>query len=134
MRSTHCTLHTPGHSVHYIQGRQITDFARHYPGRCDAVTVTDLGAGWFETKIDGETRLGWNHDHDLVTDVARDSVLGEVVHVPDFDALVRWVSGSGTVGNSGTSGTVLIPAWSDVRPCVAVDGGSFVYREVRDER
>ena len=94
MRSTHCTLHTPGHSVHYIQNRQITDFARHYPERCHAVTVTDLGAGWFETKIDGETRLGWNHDHDLVTEIARDSVLGEVVHVPDFAALVRWVDGN----------------------------------------
>lgn len=133
MRSTHCALHTPGHSVHYIQGRQITDFALHYPDRCHAVTVTDLGAGWFGAEIDGVTRLGWNHDHDLVTAVARDSVLGEVVHVPDFGALVRWVDGGRHAGTAGTAGpvtgplnpagTVLLPAWGDVRPCVTADGG-----------
>lgn len=125
MRTTHCTLHTPGHSVHYIQGRRITDFAFHYPDRCHAVTVTDLGAGWFETTIDGEARLGWSHDHDLVTVIARDSVLEEVVHVPDFDALVRRVGGR-------TSGTVLIPAWGRAGSCVTTE--TFVHREVRDER
>lgn len=105
MRTTHCTLHTPGHSVHYIQTRQITDFARHYPDRCRSVAVADLGAGWFETVIDGETRRGWHHDHDLVTDVARDSVLGEVWYVPDFGALVRWT------GAAQDAATVLVPAW-----------------------
>lgn len=122
MRTTHCTLHIPGHSVHYIQGRQITDFALHYPDRCRPVTLTDLGAGWFETEIDGETRLGWNHDHDLVTEVARDSVLVEVSYVPDFEALVRWVGGSRAVGPLPGSGTVLLPSWSEARPCVPVDG------------
>ncbi|MGP5082127.1 hypothetical protein ACTXJ8_10055 [Corynebacterium variabile] len=131
MRTTHCTLHTPGHSVHYIQGRQITDFARHYPERCHTVTVTDLGAGWFETEIGGETRLGWNHDHDLVTEIARDSVLGEVVHVPDFGALVRWVGAGRSVGPVAGSGTVIIPAWGRAGSCVAAD--AFVYREVGDD-
>ena len=128
MRSTHCTLHTPGHSVHYIQTRQLTDFARHYPERCHAVTVTDLGAGWFETKIDGETRLGWNHDHDLVTEIARDSVLGEVVHVPDFAALVRWVDGN----SNGSAGTVLLPAWGKTGSCAADRAASR--QEMRDDR
>ncbi|WP_291476239.1 hypothetical protein [Corynebacterium sp.] len=135
MRTTHCTLHTPGHSVHYIQGRRITDFARHYPERCHTVTVTDLGAGWFETEIDGESgtvRLGWNHDHDLVTEIARDSVLGEVVHVPDFGALVRWVGRNRAVGPVEGSGTVLLPTWGKAGSCVTTD--SFVYREVRDEQ
>lgn len=132
MRTTHCTLHTPGHSVHYIQGRRITDFARLYPDRCHTVTVTDLGAGWFETEIDGQIRLGWNHDHDLVTEIARDSVLGEVVHVPDFGALVRWVGADRVAGAVTGSGTVIIPAWGEARTCASVD--SFVYREARDEQ
>ncbi|HIW91987.1 MAG TPA: hypothetical protein H9870_10040 [Candidatus Corynebacterium avicola] len=129
MRSTHCTLHTPGHSVHYIQNRQITDFARHYPERCHTVTVTDLGAGWFETEIDEDTRLGWNHDHDLVTEIARDSVLGEVTYVPDFSALVRWVDGD---GGGRPSGTVLIPAWGKAGSCTS--GRLTSRQEMRDER
>lgn len=133
MRTTHCTLHTPGHSVHYIQGRQITDFALHYPDRCQAVTVSDLGAGWFEADIDGETRLGWNHDHDLVTEVARDSVLGEVQYIPDFEALIRWVGSFRAGARLPGSGTVLLPVWGEVRPCVTTDAGAPVYREARDD-
>lgn len=140
MRSTHCTLHTPGHSVHYIQNRQITDFALHYPERCHTVTVTDLGAGWFETEIDGDTRLGWNHDHDLVTEISRDSVLGEVIYVPDFSALVRWVDGNGVgrpaaaagATGPGSSGTVLIPAWGKAGSCTTDRVASR--QEMRDER
>ncbi|AWT26997.1 MULTISPECIES: hypothetical protein [Corynebacterium] len=134
MRTTHCTLHTPGHSVHYLQSRRITDFARRFPDRCVPVTVRDLGAGWFEMPAEGGTRLSWNHDPDLVTDVARDSVYGEVVHVPDFEALVRWVGGNRAAGPVEGSGTVLIPAWGGARPCLTVDGYRGVRQEARDER
>ncbi|AGP30058.1 hypothetical protein [Corynebacterium terpenotabidum] len=117
MRTTYCTLHGPGHSPQYIQARQITDFLRHYPERCHRVTVTDLGAGWFSMDIDGDTRLGWNHDHDLVTAIARDSVLREVIYTPDFEALVRRV---------GQAGTILIPAWGEARRCVPLGGRRVV--------
>jgi hypothetical protein len=64
MRSTHCTLHIPGHSAHYLQARQITDFARNFPDRCRPAVLTDLGAGWFTAGIaeaggDISTRTGW---------------------------------------------------------------------------
>lgn len=133
MRTTHCTLHIPGHSVHYIQGRQIIDFALRHPEQFQPVSLTDLGAGWFETEIDGETRLGWNHDHDLVTAVARDSVLAGVSYVPTFGALVRWTGSARSIGHSG-SGTVVTPSWSGARPCAPVDGVR-IFREVgRDVR
>ena len=112
MRTTHCTLHTPGHSVHYLQNRQVLGFARHYPGRLVDVHLTDIGAGWFDLRIGEYNRLGWYHDHDLVTDIARDSVLGDVQYIPDFHALVRWV-GEG-------AGTVLFPSWGEARRCVEV--------------
>ncbi|MDN6439090.1 MAG: hypothetical protein L0K27_06430 [Corynebacterium nuruki] len=133
MRSTHCTLHIPGHSAHYLQARQITDFARNFPDRCRPAVLTDLGAGWFTAGIadvgdgatgdDSSTRTGWNHDPDLVTDIARDSVLGEVWYVPDFAALVRWTAAG------QRAGTVLVPAWDEPAAClpaqrpVAVGGG-----------
>jgi hypothetical protein len=122
MRSTHCTLHLPGHSAHYLQTRQITDFARTFPDRCRPVVLTDLGAGWFDAE-DGGTRTGWNHDPDLVTDISRDSVLGEVWYVPDFAALLRWT------GAGRDAATVLLPAWDEPAAClpaqrpVAVGGG-----------
>jgi hypothetical protein len=113
MRSTHCTLHLPGHSAHYLQTRQITDFARNFPDRCHPVTVTDLGAGWFTAAgDDGHTGTGWNHDPDLVTDIARDSVLGEVWYVPDFAALVRWTR------TDRDAATVVVPAWTEPAACL----------------
>jgi hypothetical protein len=111
MRSTHCTLYIPGHATHYIKNRQVMDFVRRYPERLVTVALTDLGAGRFSTEpadadVAHPSRLGWNHDPDLVTEIARDSVLGEVQYIPDFEALVRWIGEPG-----GGSGTIVEPAW-----------------------
>ena len=127
MRTTHCNLYLPGHTVHYIQGRKVGEYTFDHPDECEPVTVTDLGAGWFETTIDGEVRLGWNHDPDRVTMFARDSVLGEVRYVPFSGALAM-----GSVRDNGPLvGPLLYPAWGcssnefengGFRSCVLADG------------
>lgn len=116
MRAIRCPLYLPGHSVHFLQARQIAEFSRHFPERSRKVILTDLGAGWFEVDLEGEVRRGWDHDQDLVTDIARDSVLEEVRYIPDFHALIR------RVGDVEGAGTVLIPAWGAPRSCVTVEG------------
>lgn len=128
MRTTYCNLYLPGHTVHYIQGRKLGEYQIEHPEQCRPVKVTDLGAGWLETEVDGETRLGWNHDPDRVTMFARDSVLGEVVHVPFSEALasVQYHSDGARAGSF-----LLYPAWGSAgheleggqfRKCVHADG------------
>lgn len=119
MRTTHCSLYLPGHTVHYIQGRKVAEFRYEHPDECEPVTVNDLGAGWLEATVDGDTRLGWNHDPDRVTMFGRDSVLGEVLYVPFSGALVSVRSGDG----ERTGVPVLYPAWG--ASSGEFDGGGF---------
>ncbi|MDN5683716.1 hypothetical protein [Corynebacterium glyciniphilum] len=128
MRTTHCSLYLPGHTVHYIQGRKLGEYQIEFPERCRQVKITDLGAGWFETEVGGETWLGWNHEPDRVTMFARDSVLGEVVYVPFSKALAS-VRRDEEGRRKGSF--VLYPAWGTTdrefegarfRKCVVSDG------------
>ncbi|MGV0869115.1 hypothetical protein [Corynebacterium kalidii] len=108
MRTTRCNLYLPGHTVHYIQGRKLGEFQIEFPERCRKVTLNDLGAGWFEAVLDGETYLGWNHDPDRVTMLARHSVFGEVVYIP-FSKSLAGVRRDDYGRRTGSY--VLYPAW-----------------------
>jgi hypothetical protein len=72
------------------------------------ITLNDLGAGWFEAVLDGETYLGWNHDPDRVTMLARHSVFGEVVYIP-FSKSLAGVRRDDYGRRTGSY--VLYPAW-----------------------
>lgn len=119
MRYPQCHLCHPGHQVCHSRAREVAA-ALHspqgYPGPVAPVELTDLGGGWFEAGIDGEARLGWNHNLDDVAAFARDSVLGEVLFLPEFSALVCV---RGQFDTTASQCRLLYPAWGGRHGCVA---------------
>ncbi|MGP9724890.1 hypothetical protein ACT3SZ_12835 [Corynebacterium sp. AOP40-9SA-29] len=118
MRTTHCRLYLPGHTVHHIHGRKLGEFLACFPERCLHASVTDLGDGWLEAEIDGETKTGWSHDPARVSDFAADSALGKVTYIPFTGTLA-----SAIYNEDGTrfGSTVLYPAWG-ATPQGFIDG------------
>ncbi|MGO1950271.1 MAG: hypothetical protein ACTH1D_11605 [Mycobacteriaceae bacterium] len=73
----------------------------------------DLGDCWFEVVFAGERRLGWNHDADRVSRIARCAV---VLYDPEKDLL----GGFGQHAYKGSAyGTVMLirPSWDGKQPC-----------------
>ncbi|WP_291478421.1 hypothetical protein [Corynebacterium sp.] len=121
MRHPQCSLFHPGHQVHHIQARKVAEVlhpASGDLGRFAPVELTDLGGGWFEAGVDGETRLGWNHSLDDVAAFARDSVLGEVLFIPELSALVCV---RGQFDPVASQRRLLYPSWGKRNACAPVN-------------
>lgn len=119
-----CRSYNPGHTVHPIQSRLVGEFLASFPERCLPLRLTDLGDGWFETVLHGEVRRGWNHNPSAVNAVVLESLLDNVIYVPESGALVS--ARHDADGPTGWRG-ILYPAWGDpgqeiaeiaVRDCV----------------
>lgn len=121
MRHPQCNTVHPGHQVHRGLARKVSEALHPASGgldRFEAVHLTDLGGGWFEAGVDGEVRLGWNHSLDDVAAFARDSVLGDVLYVPQLSVLVCVRTQSDV---SASRRRLLSPAWGRTARCVPVD-------------
>lgn len=121
MRHPQCTTVHPGHQVHRGLARKVSEALHPASGgldRFEAVHLTDLGGGWFEAVIDGEVRLGWNHSLDDVAAFARDSVLGDVLFIPEQAVLVCVRTQSDV---SASRRRLLSPAWGTSGRCVPSD-------------
>lgn len=103
-----CRSYGPGHTVHHIQAKKVSQFLDHYPERCTTVHLTEDDDGWFTMGRDGETARGWNHDADQVRMFVLDSLLGTVQFVPFSCALV---SARYDRDGTRTGQAVLYPAW-----------------------
>lgn len=120
MRHPQCRLFHPGHQVHHIQARKVAEVLHPASGeleRFTAAELTDLGGGWFEADVGGETWLGWNHSLDDVAAFSRDSILGEVLFVPEYSALVCV---RGQFDSVASQRRLLYPAWGRRQDCIPV--------------